>query len=160
MVRICFVCLGNICRSPTAEGVFREIVEREGLDHGVEIDSAGTGGWHVGEPADPRAQRAAAARDIELSSRARKFERTDFDRFDYIVAMDRSNRATLEKMARGPDERGKIHLFRSFDAESPADAEVPDPYYGGEHGFEEVLDMCERASRGLIAHLREMGALG
>ncbi len=159
MVRICFVCLGNICRSPTAEGVFRSVVEREGLDDDIEIDSAGTGGWHVGESADPRAQRAAAARDIELSSRARKFERIDFDRFDFIVAMDRSNRATLEKMARGPDERRKIHLFRSFDPESPADAEVPDPYYGGDQGFEDVLDMCERATLGLIAHLRETGEL-
>ena len=159
MVRICFVCLGNICRSPTAEGVFRHHVEREGLDDDVEIDSAGTGGWHVGEPADPRARRAAEARDIEISSRARKFERHDFDRFDYVVAMDRSNRSNLERLARGPDELGKIFLFRSFDPESPNEAEVPDPYYGGDQGFEEVLDMCERASRGLLTHLRSAGEL-
>ncbi|MEL6543994.1 MAG: low molecular weight protein-tyrosine-phosphatase [Myxococcota bacterium] len=159
MVRVCFVCLGNICRSPTAEGVFRAQIATDGLVDDIEVDSAGTGGWHVGEPADPRARRAAQARDIEITSRARKFERADFERFDYVIAMDRSNRTALEKMSRSSDEKRKIHLFRSFDPESPTDAEVPDPYYGGDQGFEEVLDMCERASRGLLVQLKKSGEL-
>ncbi|MEM6532778.1 MAG: low molecular weight protein-tyrosine-phosphatase [Myxococcota bacterium] len=156
-IRVCFVCLGNICRSPTAEGVFQRFVASEGLGKTIEIDSAGTGGWHSGELADPRARRAAAARDIRLESRARKFERADFDRFDYIIAMDRSNRKNLERLASDAAQSRKIHLFRSFDETAPPDAEVPDPYYGGDQGFEEVLDMCERASAGLLKHLRASG---
>ncbi|MEO1483686.1 MAG: low molecular weight protein-tyrosine-phosphatase [Myxococcota bacterium] len=156
-VRVCFVCLGNICRSPTAEGVFHRAVDNEGLSAAIRIDSAGTGGWHSGELADPRARRAAAARDITLESRARKFERADFDRFDYVIAMDRSNRKNLERLANGAADMRKIHLFRSFDESAPPDAEVPDPYYGGDQGFEDVLDMCERASAGLLAHIKESG---
>jgi protein-tyrosine phosphatase len=158
MVRVCFVCLGNICRSPTAEGVMRALIERAGLTGAVEIDSAGTGAWHVGEPADERARAAAARRGFELTSVARQVKRADFARFDYLVAMDEENLRALERMA--PDEaaRGKVHLLRAFDPAAPRGAAVPDPYYGGDDGFEEVLDICEAACRGLVAHIaREHG---
>jgi len=152
--RLCFVCLGNICRSPTAEGVMRALVRDAGLASSVVIGSAGTGAWHVGELPDPRSRAAARARGLELTSKAQLFVHTDFDRFDYVLAMDLSNLETLQRMARTPRERSKIHLLRSFDVTAPAGAEVPDPYYGGPGGFDEVLDMCERACRGLLAHLR------
>jgi protein-tyrosine phosphatase len=153
MVRICFVCLGNICRSPTAEGVMQALVRKRGLADHIEIESAGTGGWHVGEPADPRSRAVARARGIELTSTACQFTAADFDRFDYVLAMDRSNRYALLAMARNQTDRGKIHLLRSFDPSAPGDADVPDPYYGGARGFDDVLDMCERACNGLLEHL-------
>jgi len=154
MVRICFVCLGNICRSPTAEGVMRHLAHRDGLAERVHCESAGTEGWHQGEPADERTRRAARARGIDLTAAAQQFRRVDFARFDYVVAMDRANRRVLEKLAPDAAARGKVHLLRAFDAASPADADVPDPYYGGPAGFEEVLDLCEAACRGLLEHLR------
>jgi len=153
-LRLCFVCLGNICRSPTAEGVMRALVREAGLGRGIVINSAGTGAYHVGELPDPRTRAAARARGLDLTSKARLFVQADFDRFDYVLAMDLSNLQTLQRMARMPHERSKIHLLRSFDVTAPAEAEVPDPYYGGPGGFDEVLDMCERACRGLLAHLR------
>jgi protein-tyrosine phosphatase len=155
MVRVCFVCLGNICRSPTAEGVMRTMIERAGLTGAIEIDSAGTGAWHVGEPADDRARAAAARRGFELTSLARQVTRADFARFDYLVAMDEENLRALERMAPDRAARGKVRLLRSFDPRAPRGAAVPDPYYGGDDGFEEVLDICERACRGLLAHVRE-----
>jgi protein-tyrosine phosphatase len=158
VVRLCFVCLGNICRSPTAEGVMRALVERAGLASAIEIDSAGTGAWHVGEPADERARAAAARRGFELTSVARRVMRADFDRFDYLIAMDRENLIALERMA--PDEaaRGKVRLLRSFDPAAPRGAAVPDPYYGGADGFDQVVDICEAACRGLLEHIaREHG---
>ncbi|MEO0593105.1 MAG: low molecular weight protein-tyrosine-phosphatase [Myxococcota bacterium] len=159
MVRICFVCLGNICRSPTAEGVFNHHAAERKLTLQLRVDSAGTGGWHEGELADPRARKAAEGRGVALESRARKFLADDFDRFDYILVMDRSNRDALEQLAPDETARAKVALFLSFDPESPADAEVPDPYYGGEQGFEHVLDLCERASLGLLTHLEKSGEL-
>ncbi len=153
-VRICFVCLGNICRSPTAEGVFRHLVSAEGLDDAFVIDSAGTGSWHVGEPPDARARAAGRARGIRIDGAARTFTRADFARFDHVVAMDRSNERNLVKMAPDAAAKARVRLFRSFDASAPDGAEVPDPYYGGDDGFEEVLDICERAARGLLAHVR------
>ena len=136
----------------------RALVERAGLAGDIEIDSAGTGAWHVGEPADDRARAAAARRGFQLDSVARQVTRADFDRFDYLIAMDRENLIALERMAPDRTARGKARLFRSFDAKSPAGAAVPDPYYGGDDGFEEVLDICEAACRGLIEHLaREHG---
>lgn len=149
-MRICFVCLGNICRSPTAEGVFKKVATDRGMDDRIEVDSAGTGDWHAGEEADPRARRAAESRGVTLESRARQFKTKDFDAFDFVIAMDRSNKANLEKLARSAEHRQKIYLFRDFDEQAGADSEVPDPYYGGEQGFEEILDMCERASIGLL----------
>lgn len=152
VVRICFVCLGNICRSPTAEGIFRHLLSQQGLDD-VVIDSAGTGGWHAGNPPDRRATAEAARRGIELAGRARQFTREDFERFDYVVAMDEMNLSDLASIAPSPEAREKIRLLRSFDPASSAGAGVPDPYYGGPGGFEEVFDICEAACRGLIAHL-------
>ncbi|MBX3250346.1 MAG: low molecular weight phosphotyrosine protein phosphatase [Myxococcales bacterium] len=158
-VRLCFVCLGNICRSPTAEGVFRHLVVRAGLEHALEIDSAGTGGWHVGEAPDTRSAAAAAERGIRVDGAARKFVAADFARFDYVVAMDRSNRENLRKLAPTADARAKISLLRDHDPASPPESDVPDPYYGGPHGFEEVLDLCERACEALLASVRERHGL-
>jgi protein-tyrosine phosphatase len=156
--RVLCVCLGNICRSPTAEGVLVDALARAGLGDEVEVDSAGTSAAHVGEPADARSARAARARGYELRSRARQVVRGDFERFDLIVAMDASNLRALVQLR--PDRaRARMALFRSFDPTAEAGAEVPDPYYGGQHGFEEVLDMCERAAKGLVEHLRsELGS--
>jgi protein-tyrosine phosphatase len=158
MVRVCFVCLGNICRSPTAEGVMRAMIERAGLTAAIEIDSAGTGAWHVGEPADDRSRAAARRRGFELTSLARQVTRADFARFDYLVAMDEENLRALERLAPDKAARGKVRLLRSFDPSAPRGAPVPDPYYGGDDGFEEVLDICEAACRGLVDHIaREHG---
>jgi protein-tyrosine phosphatase len=153
-VRILFVCMGNICRSPTAEGVFSALAQDEGVD--VDVDSAGTGGWHVGAAPDERATAAAAARGIELTGGARQVRVQDFDEFDLIVAMDADNVAGLQQVAPDGEAAEKIRLFREFDPEAVAagDLDVPDPYYGGPDGFEDVLDMTERASRGLLEEVR------
>jgi protein-tyrosine phosphatase len=154
VIRVCFVCLGNICRSPTAEAVMRHAVRGEGLAAKIEIWSAGTGDWHVGEGRDKRSQAVGAARGIPLSGRARHFTSDSFDECDYALAMDRSNRDALLGLARHDADRAKVRLLRSFDPAAPRDAEVPDPYYGGARGFEDVFDMCEAACRGLLDHLR------
>jgi low molecular weight protein-tyrosine phosphatase len=152
-VRILFVCLGNICRSPTAEVVFRAVASREAPDIAVEIDSAGTAAYHVGEPPDRRTRQAAARRGYDLSAlRARVVEAGDFDRFDLILAMDRENLRALERRAPA-GTRERLRLFLEFAPEAGV-SEVPDPYYGGANGFEDVLDLIEAASRGLIQHLR------
>jgi protein-tyrosine phosphatase len=157
-VSICFVCLGNICRSPTAEGVMRSWVARAGLERQIGIESAGTEGYHVGALPDRRARAAARARGLELTSRARQFTRDDWRRFTYVLAMDRQNLAALTALAPDAAARDKLRLFRSFDPDAPEGAEVPDPYYGGPEGFEHVLDLCEAAANGLLAHLRrELG---
>lgn len=153
-MRIVFVCLGNICRSPTAEGVFRKLVEDAGLS-GVEIDSAGTGGWHAGELPDPRSVAAAKTRGYKLVHRARKFTTADFGRFDLILTMDRDNHDNVMRLARNLTHVPPIKLLREFDRSAPLGAEVPDPYSGDADGFEEVLDICERACHGLLAHVRE-----
>ena len=149
---VLFVCMGNICRSPTAEGVFRHFVEQEGLSDRVEIDSAGTHAYHVNEPADRRASAAAARRGYSLDGiRARRVEEADFSRFDYIIAMDRDNLTVLEQQI-SADHGARLHLFLEF-SQAEGD-EVPDPYYGGAAGFERVLDLVEDASRGLLEKLR------
>ncbi|MFW5921062.1 MAG: low molecular weight protein-tyrosine-phosphatase [Polyangiales bacterium] len=153
-VRIVFVCLGNICRSPTAEGIMRKLLADEKLDGKVEIDSAGTGSWHVGEPPDPRAADEAERRGFRLGGRARQVKPKDFDRFDYVVAMDASNRKNLEKLAPNAEARRKIHMLRDFETGAGGAGDVPDPYYGGGDGFQKVFDICERSCRGLIEHLR------
>jgi protein-tyrosine phosphatase len=153
-MRVCFVCLGNICRSPTAEGVFRKLVIDAQLDARLTIDSAGTGAWHVGELPDPRSRQAATRRGYELSHRARMFTAHDFERFDLVLAMDRDNLDSLQRLARGRTHVPMIRLLRSFDQSAPADADVPDPYSGEDDGFEDVLDICERACRGLLEHVR------
>jgi protein-tyrosine phosphatase len=154
VVRVCFVCLGNICRSPTAEAVMRHLVRAAGLEARVAIESAGTGDWHVGEPRDARSRAVGAARGIPLSGAARQFTSADFARFDHVVAMDRANRAELLKLARAEADAAKVRLLRSFEPGAPPDADVPDPYHGGASGFEQVFDLCEAACRGLIEHLR------
>jgi protein-tyrosine phosphatase len=154
-VRICFVCLGNICRSPTAEGVFRHLAAEAKIDGKLTIDSAGTGAWHVGELPDSRSRAAARRRGYDLTHRARKLVTTDFENFDLILAMDRDNYDTIQRLARGRTQLPMIRMLRSFDPSAPVDAEVPDPYSGEDDGFEEVLDICERACRGLLDHVRE-----
>jgi protein-tyrosine phosphatase len=152
-MKILFVCLGNICRSPTAEIVFRHIVAREAPDLRLEIDSAGTAGYHIGSPPDSRTQQAALRRGYDMSAiRARAVEPRDFTRFDLILAMDRNNFDTLRDGA-PPAAHSRIRLFLEFAPELEI-REVPDPYYGGPNGFEEVLDLVEAAARGLLIHLR------
>jgi protein-tyrosine phosphatase len=153
-MRLCFVCMGNICRSPTAHGVMEHLVREAGLAGRIEIDSAGTGAWHVGELPDPRARAAAKKRGYDLSHRARRFTSEDFTRFDLVLAMDRENLASLHRLARGSGHAASVRLLRSFDPDAPEGAEVPDPYYREDDGFEHVLDMCERACRGLLQHVR------
>ncbi len=133
----------------------RQLLEREQLTAEIEIDSAGTGGWHAGEPPDGRAKAAAKRRGIELRGRARMLIAEDFARFDYMVAMDGANRRDLLQMAGGEASRAKVSLFRNYDPDSSSDADVPDPYYGRGDGFERVLDICERASLGLLSQIRE-----
>ena len=153
-VAVCFVCLGNICRSPTAEGVFRKMVRDAKLEDRIAAESRGTGDWHTGERADPRARDTAEKRGITLDGVAERFTREDFARFDYILSMDTRVLAELRRLARTDAERARLHNFRAFDPASPPDAAVPDPYYGGEDGFEEVFDICDAGCRGLLAHLR------
>ena len=149
---VLFVCLGNICRSPLAEGVFRHLVDAEGLTDRFEIDSAGTGAWHVGEPPDGRMTLVAENHGISLDSRARQVEAEDLDRFQYILAMDHSNLRELQRMVDLSGADVRIQLLREYDPEGDGD-EVPDPYYEG--GFERVLDVCDAGCRGLLAHLRQ-----
>ena len=145
---VLFVCMGNICRSPTAEGVFRKVVADAGLEHVVEVDSAGTHAYHVGEPADRRAAAAAERRGFSLTGiKARRLSPDDLIRFDYVLAMDEDNLSILLEHA-GDEHREKVRLFLEF-SDSGA-REVPDPYYGGAAGFEHVLDLVEDAARGLL----------
>ena len=157
-VRVLFVCMGNICRSPTAEGVFRKMLADAGVDMVVETDSAGTHGYHVGRPADARAQEAARKRGVDISDlRARQVELSDYDYFDYLLAMDRANEEIL--LADAPRaQRDKVRMFLEF-APDAAQDEVPDPYYGGDKGFERVLDLVEEAARGFLDHLRRTHAV-
>lgn len=153
-MKILFVCLGNICRSPTAEGVFRAVAAREAPELQIEVDSAGTAGYHIGEPPDARTRQAASRRGYDLESlRARVVEPRDFDNFDLILAMDRENLAVLQKRVPA-NRRDRVRLFLEF-APDASVTEVPDPYYGGPNGFEEVLDLVEAAALGLLQHLRQ-----
>ncbi len=152
-VSVLFVCMGNICRSPTAHGVFRKLVEDEGLADIIVIDSAGTHAYHVGNPPDQRAQQTALYRNLDLSDlRARQTAGDDFERFDYLLAMDEDNYAILESSCPAGMEH-KLRLFMSFAPELGI-REVPDPYYGGDRGFEQVFDMIEAASEGLLEDIR------
>ncbi len=181
MIRLSFVCLGNICRSPTAEAVMRHLVREAGLEKAIELDSAGTGSWHVGEARDPRSSAVGQRRGIPLTGRARQFQPEDFARFDYVLAMDKQNRAALLEMAPDAAATAKVRLLRSFENRNPErvpatsrdelgrakpvlphaydpasdpEADVPDPYYGGPSGFDQVFDICEAACRGLLDELR------
>lgn len=152
-VNVLFVCMGNICRSPTAEAVFRRHVEEEGLADVISIDSAGTHDYHIGEPPDSRTQRAAKQRGYEMSGlRGRQAEEDDFARFDYVLAMDEANLSILQSL-RPRDAQSHLGLFLEF-AEHHNEREVPDPYFGGADGFEHVLDLVEDAARGLLKNIR------
>lgn len=153
MIKVLFVCMGNICRSPTAEGVFRHLLRQHRLEGSIEVDSAGTHGYHVGEPPDPRTQRAAAVRGYDLSNiRARKVAPGDLEYFDLVLAMDKRNLDVLRHMC-PPQFMNRLQLFMSY-ARNFDDEEVPDPYYGLGHGFDLVIDMVEDASAGLIEALQ------
>ncbi len=154
-VRLLFVCLGNICRSPTAEGVMRALVAEQGLQETIEIDSAGTGSWHVGSAPDARATDAARARGLVLEGAARQVSPADLEHFDLLLAMDAENARELRALAQDDEQRAKVRLLREFDAESTGDLDVPDPYYGGAGGFDEVLDLVQAACAGLLEEIRE-----
>jgi protein-tyrosine phosphatase len=154
-ISVLMVCLGNICRSPMAEGVFHLLLREEGLDDHIRVDSAGTGGWHVGESPDIRSIRTAAGHGVTLTGSAQQLQSEDFRKFDYIVAMDRSNLENIEGFRDGLGGDAALYLLREFDPEGGPGAEVPDPYYGGAGGFEDVYGMVERACRGLLGHILE-----
>jgi protein-tyrosine phosphatase len=156
MPRVLFVCMGNICRSPTAEGVFRKLVIEAGLEQQIEIDSAGTHAYHVGEPPDARAQEAARRRGIDISGlRGRRATRADFERFDYVLVMDEENYDNLLDIC-PPEHEQKLQLFLEYAPQRP-EREVPDPYFGGAAGFDRVLDMIEEAAQGLLDHIKRQG---
>lgn len=157
MTRVCFVCLGNICRSPTAEGVMRHLARARGLLQALHIDSAGTAAYHTGEAPDRRSIKRAALRGIAVGGRARQFLREDFARFDYVLALDDRNLAHLADI-KPADSRCELRLLLDFDPDSPSGASVPDPYYGGTAGFDHVLDLCERACHGLLDHIERTRA--
>jgi len=155
--RVCFVCSGNICRSPTAEAVFRRQLAEAGLDGQVGVDSAGLGDWHVGEDMDERSSAALRARGYPAwTHEAKQFRPADFEDLDLVVALDAGHERVLRAMAPTADDRAKIRLLRSYDpraAAGPDGLDVPDPYYGGEHGFEHVLDLVEAACAGLLSEV-------
>jgi len=153
-IKVLFVCMGNICRSPTADAVFRHLVKEAGVDHMIDVDSAGTHAYHIGNPPDDRAQNTALQRGYKMHDlRARAVQPSDFEEFDYILAMDKENLSLLQQ--RSPQQHiNKIQLFMQYSTQASPDAEVPDPYFGGHQGFELVFDMVEEASQGLLEHLR------
>ena len=152
-VRVCFVCLGNICRSPTAAGVMRHQVRAAGLDEMIHVDSAGTAAYHVGELPDDRARAEARRRGVDIDDAAWQFRAHHFDEFDLVLAMDDENVRNLHRLSTDPDHQAKVRLLRSYDPEAPPGAPVPDPYYGSGDGFAEVFDLVDAACRGLLAAL-------
>jgi protein-tyrosine phosphatase len=155
VTRICFVCLGNIVRSPLAENLFLQIAGEESDVKQFYVDSAGTGAWHIGESPDSRMRRVAACHGLIYDGKARQFQKNDFDRFDLILSMDTHNRTDLMRMAFTQEDRNKIHLLREFDPLGGDGVSVPDPYYGGIDGFEEVYQVIERSCRGLLRVLED-----
>lgn len=161
VTRVCFVCLGNICRSPMAEGVFKHLVRQAELEHQYEVSSAGVGPWHVGESPDARAQATARGHGIDLTCVAQQIRARDFARYDWLLALDSDVADSLRRLAPTPADRAKVHLLREFDPQRPAhareaDLDVPDPYYGGPEGFEHGFEMIERSCRGLLAALQAL----
>ncbi|MDQ1046974.1 low molecular weight protein-tyrosine-phosphatase [Streptomyces sp. V4I2] len=153
--RVCFVCTGNICRSPMAESVFRARIREAGLDGLVEVDSAGTGGWHEGDGADPRTVTVLENGGYDGTHTARQFQPSWFSRLDLVIALDVGHLKALRRLAPTSQDAEKVQLLRSYDPAAGADLDVPDPYYGGMDGFEECLEMVEAASEGLLAAVRE-----
>lgn len=153
--RVCFVCTGNICRSPMAEFVFRARIQEAGLDGLVEVDSAGTGGWHEGDGADPRTVTVLVDNGYDSEHTARQFQVSWFSRLDLVIALDAGHLKALRRLAPSEEDAQKVRLLRSYDPAAHADLDVPDPYYGGMDGFEECLEMVEAASDGLLAAVRE-----
>jgi protein-tyrosine phosphatase len=158
-ISVLFVCLGNICRSPLAEAVFRSVVDEAGLADRIRIDSAGTSGYHAGDPPDRRTAEVALRRGVRVEGASRQIERSDFDSFEHIVVMDRENLRNVRRLAGGGSSDAEVRLLRDFDPMADGDLEVPDPYYGGPDGFENVHDLVERSARGLLEHLREAHGL-
>ena len=154
VVKISFVCLGNICRSPLAQGVFQDLVNREKLNQKIFVSSAGTGNWHIGNLPDERMRQTAQSKGIQLESRAQQFQSKDFNRFNLVLAMDHSNLTRLAEIAPSTLSPDKLMLFRSFDPKSNGDQDVPDPYYGGAKGFEEVYRMVERTCPPILAYIK------
>ncbi len=152
-ISVLFVCLGNICRSPMAEGIFRHVVDEVGMADRFRVDSAGTGDWHVGESPDARAVRTAGRHGVALGGHARQIQAEDFRRFDYILALDRENLEELTRIRSRAGGDAALYLLREFDPEGGPGAEVSDPYYGGPTGFEDVFEMVERACRALLDHI-------
>lgn len=153
---VCFVCLGNICRSPTAEGIFCDLVKRQELSSQFQIDSAGTGGWHVGADPDPRSIEEAARHGVSLPSKARQFQAADFQSFDHLIAMDQSNLKDMLALCPDPNLASKAKLLRDFDPENTQSEsmDVPDPYYGKDDGFARVYAICERSCAALLDALK------
>ena len=152
-MKICFVCQGNIIRSPLAENIFRHQIEEAGLVDKYQLDSAGTSAYHVGESPDRRMRQVAAEHGYQNTGRARQFRRVDLDAFDLILVMDKNNRRILESMAQDPSQAGKIHMMRTFDSQGGPDQDVPDPYYGGLEGFEVTFQIVKRSCEGLLEAL-------
>ena len=153
MTRVLFVCLGNICRSPTAEGILLDLVKRNRLEHSIFVDSAGTAAYHVGEGADARSQETANQHGVILPSRARQCTAKDIEDFDYIFAMDRNNLQNIMKLCKTKPHN--VFLFRDFDPNSPANVDVPDPYYGGPKGFEEVFSICYSTCSAILERIHK-----
>ncbi|TVQ01441.1 MAG: low molecular weight phosphotyrosine protein phosphatase [Balneolaceae bacterium] len=153
--KVCFVCLGNICRSPTAEGIFQHLVNERKLSSYFIVDSAGTSAYHIGEPANSKSQWTANRHGIKLYSKARRFEASDLDEFDLILAMDQENLKNMQRLSKNGRHLDKVKLMRDFDSQ-PENGEVPDPYYGGMDGFQNVFDVLKRSCENLLDELEEL----
>lgn len=156
---VLFVCLGNICRSPLAEALFRKAVADERLEHRFRIDSAGTSGYHDGDPPDRRTTAVARERGVDVSGVSRRVTGADVEGFDYLIVMDEQNRRDVETLLDGVPDAAEVRLLREFDPEHDGDLDVPDPYFGGGRGFETVHDIVERSTRALLDHLRRTHGL-
>ncbi len=155
MIKVLFVCLGNICRSPLAEGIFKQLVREEGLEDKIHIDSAGTSGWHIGEPPDPRTIEVAQKNGVPIEHYGKEVAPSDFEKFDYIIAMDDSNLADLERLhGRARHNKAQLFKMRDFD-DIGTGGDVPDPYYGGPDGFDKVFDLLRRSSRNLLEKIKK-----
>ncbi len=152
-ISVLFICLGNICRSPLAEGVFRALAEERGIAHRFRIESAGTGAWHVGEPPDVRSIEVANEHGIALTGTARRLESSDLAEFQYLIVMDRQNHRDVTNLQELYGDFGALHLLREYDEEAAGDMDVPDPYYGGTDGFDRVYQMVRRSCEGLLQEL-------